>query len=198
MTLRVLRCMPPHANGKIYSLREVMSKSTSPWQGEVEPYALLMGRDSLVGIAVSACRMMVVDGLDALDEQHQYWQQKEPKLREASVAICPIMQYGGIAGCLLVVSRCSGYFTPTRLLLIQRYTDLLASMFDPIEFYPVQQIELQVLPSPEAQRRHLPSYRQRVATVLKDALRKGEYIDIASAEQIVWRQLEVEFLRQVK
>lgn len=196
LALRVMRCMPPHANGKICSLREVMGKGTGPWHDDVEPYALLLGKDSFVGAAMIACRTMVVDELDVLNEQHQGW--PETTITEASVTIAPIMRHRGIAGCLLVESTRSGYFTPARLLLIQHYTNLLTSMFDPIEFYPIEQLDLQVMPSPEAQRRHQPSYRQRVAALLKEALHRGEHMDIACAEQIVWRQLEEDFLELVK
>src|SRR5207237_4851624 len=84
---------------------------------------------------------------------------------EASVAVCPILRAHEIAGCLLISSTQYGFFTPPRLTLLQRYADLLALVFEPDEFYALQQVELRkALPS-EQQRSVLTTFRLRDSTL---------------------------------
>lgn len=192
ITLRVIRCMPPHTNGKICSLRQVMGKSTQTWPYDFDSHALLIGKDSLFDKALTSHELIVSD---LPQTPFAFAQMSNPIL---SVAVCPIIQDKRIAGCLQAESTQTDHFTPVRLALFQRYTELLASVFDPIDFYDTQQIELQPMPPSEVQRHHLPSYRQRVAAVLRDAMRRGETIDVAYAEYLVWQRLEEEFLRLMR
>lgn len=192
ITLRIIRCMPPHTNGKICSLRQVMGKSTQTWPYDFDSHALLIGKDSLFDKAL-ASRGLIVSDLSQTPSAFAHL--SDPIW---SIAVCPIIQDERIAGCLQADSTQTDYFTPVRLALFQRYTELLASVFDPIDFYDIQQVELQPMPPSEVQRRHLPSYRQRVAAVLRDAMRRGENIDVAYAEHLVWQRLEEEFLRLMR
>lgn len=192
VTLRVIRCMPPHSNGKIRSLRQVMGKSTQTWPYDFDPHALLIGKDSLFDTLLAS------PGLIVAEPPHAPFELAQTPSFISSIAVCPIIQDGRIAGCLQAESTQFDYFTSARLALLQCYTELLASVFDPIDFYDVQQIELQYMPPPDVQRHHMPSYRQRVAAVLRNAMRRGESIDVAYAEQVVWQQLEEEFLRLMR
>ncbi len=192
VTLRVIRCMPPHRNGKIRSLRQVMGKSTQSWPYDFDPHALLIGKDSLIDKALATLDLLVAD----LPQTSFEFAQLSPSI--LSIAVCPIVQDGCVAGCLQAESTQLDYFTPIHLSLLHHYAELLASVFDPIDFYDVGQIELQSVPPPDVQRHHLPTYRQRVATVLRDAMRRGESIDVAYAEHVVWHQLEEEFLRLMR
>lgn len=193
MSLCIVRCMLPRENGKIRSLREMTGRGTPPWPQEIGAQVLL-GKTSLAGEALLSRRTLVVN----LPNTAQGVSAVYRKASIVSVAFCPIIQDGAVAGCLQAQSTQANYFTPSHLTLLERYTELLTFIFEPDDFYDVRQIELEYMPPFDVQLRHLPSYRQRVAGVLRDAMRRGELIDIAHAEQTVWQQLEEEFLQLMR
>jgi hypothetical protein len=68
-------------------------------------------------------------------------------------------------------------------------------VFEPDEFYALQQVELRkALPS-EQQRSVLATFRLRVSALLMESLQDGCPLSVAQAEMLVWQQLEDELLQ---
>ena len=114
---------------------------------------------------------------------------------EASVAAYPILRAHKVAGCLLISSTQFGFFTPSRLTLLQRYADLLALIFEPDDFYDLQQIELRKALPPEQQKSVLATFRRRVSALLAQSLQNGCPLNVPQAEMLVWQQFEDELLQ---
>ncbi len=190
LLLTLVRCMPPR-EGKIRSLREALGMGTPPWSNDLTQQTCFVGADSMAEYAVTSGRTaavnLPVDGDTPLSI--------EGMGAEASVAVCPILRAHETAGCLLISSTQYGFFTPRRLTLLQRYADLLALVFEPEEFYDLQQIELREALPPEQQRPTLATFRRRVSTLLTESLQDGWPMSVVQAEMLAWQQLEDELLQ---
>lgn len=68
-----------------------------------------------------------------------------------SCAAFPILREGNVAGSLFVGAKNKEFFTEARRLLLRQYSYLFALVLRDNEFYPVEQIDLQVMPSLEHQ-----------------------------------------------
>ncbi len=189
LLLILMRCMPPR-DGKIRSLRTTVEMGTPPWSNASSQHTCFVGAHSIAEYAVTTGRIATVN-LPRDDTPLSI----EDRGAEASVAVCPILRAHEIAGCLLISSTQYGFFTESRLTLLSRYTDLLALVFEPDEFYALQQVELrQALPS-EQQRAVLATFRRRVSALLMESLQDGRPLSVAQAEMLVWQQLEDELLQ---
>ncbi|WP_376795625.1 GAF domain-containing protein [Thermogemmatispora sp.] len=185
MSITLIQCMPPHADGKIRSLRERMGKGTLPWTADLEQMALFLGMESLAGYVVESGRVQSIEDLRKYHLVPAYQSEFE-----ISAAAHPIWLGGRVAGCLLASSTEVGYFSQQRMSLLAIFSDLASLAFDPSEFYSPSQIELRPMPSPEKQRPILATFRQRVAR-----LQYQRHLSSAEAEQEAWREIEAELLR---
>lgn len=168
LALTLVRCMPPR-DGKIRSLREAVGVATPPWSNDLTQHMVFVGAHSLEDYAVKTCRSIALN----LPRNEDISLSPEEGGFEKSIAVYPILRAHQVAGCLLISSTQLGFFTPTRLTLLQRYVDLLALLFEPGEFYDVLQLELrEALPS-EQQKPVLATFRQRVSTLLTDSMKAG-------------------------
>ncbi len=191
LAIIVVRCMPPWRDGKIHSLRESVGLGTLPWGRNLEARSVFLGSESLSGYALILGRYLVVQNLD--DEPIMYPIHRDEF--EKSTAIYPILRGGLVTGCLLVSSTQYDYFSPSRLDLIQRYTDLIALAFDPSEYYPLECLELRPMPPSDEQRTYFSTFRQRVIETMTQAARLKTSMNIAQAEQVVWQEIEAELLK---
>jgi transcriptional regulator with XRE-family HTH domain len=185
MSITLIQCMPPHADGKIRSLRERMGKGTLPWTADLEQMALFLGMESLAGYVVESGRVQSIEDL----RKHHLVPGYQSEF-EISAAAHPIWLAGRVAGCLLASSTQVGYFSQQRIALLGVFSDLASLAFDPSEFYSPSQIELRPMPPPEVQRRVLTSFRQRVAR-----LQYQRRLNSTEAEREAWREIELELLR---
>lgn len=192
MALRIVRCMPPRADGKIYSLLECYGQGSSPWRHNLESQAVLQGVESLAGQAVIMHKVATIQPYDS--EQPVYTVNGTTGLHNVSTAAYPIQRSSYIAGCLIISSLQADYFTAERHTLAQRYADLLAIVFHSSEFYEAHRIYLHFMPAPDEQRRYLATFKQRVAALLLKGLEQKQQIDSHLAELRVWQQFEAEFL----
>lgn len=190
MAIKIVRCMPPSLDGMVRSLREATGLGTAPWDDLLDQQSMLPGIESIVGYAVEARQMVSIDTMDEHNPISLWWHEQA-----VSVCVCPIVRGEGVAGCFLVTSTQVDYFTSARLALIQSYTDLLASALETTEFYDAHVIMLGAMPPREVQRQRLTQHRQRVASLLIDAINNNRFLDIAQAELMVWQQFEREFLK---
>ena len=106
----------------------------------------------------------------------------------------PILQADLAAGCLCVISTQPGYFSPSQLDILKNYADMLAVAFVPDKFYPLQDIELGVMPLFEDQRPYLATFQQRVLQRLKESTRQQQLLPRMEAERLVWQEIECLFL----
>jgi hypothetical protein len=191
MAITVVHCMPPSKDGKVHSLRESEGLGTPPWEGDLSSKAMFLGADSLAGYAVMNSHPASVNNL-ALDTGLLPAYQAE---YEVSAMAWPILFATRIAGCLLLSSRQPGYFaSEARRLLISDYAHLLALAFEPEEFYPLDSIDLRIMPSVEIQRKYFAQFQQRVLQLMKDSFSTSRSLPRAKAELCVWQQLEEEFI----
>ena len=63
ISITVVLCMPPCADGKVHSLRENVGIGTPPWEGDLTAKALFLGAESLAGHVVSSFHYENVDDL---------------------------------------------------------------------------------------------------------------------------------------
>ncbi|GCE18356.1 hypothetical protein [Dictyobacter kobayashii] len=194
LALRIVRCMPPQADGKVYSLLECYGQGTTPWKNNLEAEAILLGVESLAGQAVIMRKVIGVHPYNP--DQSNYTINGTTGLRNFSASAYPIQHSNRVAGCLIVTSAQADYFTPALHTLAQHYADLLAIAFYSTDFYEAHHIYLHFMPAPDEQRQYLSSFRQRVAAILRDALQQKQQIDTHLAELRVWQQFEAEFLTQ--
>ena len=167
MAITVVRCMPLR-NGKIRSLRESTGLGTSPWAGDLEEKALLLGAESLAGHVTVSCRMEQIGDLNTNRTFLPAYQTEY----EVSAVACPIMYAGRTAGCLLISSTQTEYFAPeARLSLVRAYANLLALAFKPDEFYDPELLALHIMPPIHIQQKHFIGFRQRVLEVLHESIR---------------------------
>jgi transcriptional regulator with XRE-family HTH domain len=191
IAMRVVLCMPPGSDGKIHSLLESVGQGTPPWRADLEQEAIFLGAESLAGYVVTSCRPNVVQNLGK--EHYQLpasWAE-----HELSAAAFPILYTNGVAGCVLVSSTQPDFFdSSSRFTLISDYTQLIALAFKPEQFYPPECIGLQVLPSFDAQRVLLASFRERVIALMTEAANKEQSLTRTQAEQLVWQHLEEQLI----
>lgn len=192
MAITIVRCMPPPPGStKVRSLRESVGVGTPPWAGDLEQQALFLGAESLAGYTVSLCRSSANQNIS----EESTFIPTSPGEHEKSAVAYPILYAGRVAGCLLVSSIQINYFlSPSRLSLIQGYTDLIALAFEPEDFYDPQDISLHVMPPHKIQRPYFANFRQRVANKMIQASQKQQPINNLQAEQLVWFELEEELL----
>jgi hypothetical protein len=191
MAITVVQCMPVSSEGKVRSLRERMGLGTPPWEGDLEHKAIFLGAESLAGYAVAKCRQGVVNDLRESTAFLPGYQVEY----EVSALAHPLLYANRVAGCLLLSSTEPNYFlSSARLSLIADYAQLIALAFTPEQFVPVEQIELQLMPTVERQRELFATFQQRIIVVMKEALNTNRLITRIEAEQLVWQQLEEELI----
>jgi transcriptional regulator with XRE-family HTH domain len=193
MSITLVRCMPPTRDGKIRSLRESVGLGTPPWSGDLEQRALFLGAESLAGHVVTLCRPETIDDMRINVSFLPAYQTEY----EVSATAHPIMYANRIAGCLLLSSTQPRYFLSlSRFSLIRGYTNLLALAFNAEEFYAPELVELYMMPPLEVQQTYFAHFRQRVLALLKESSTTQYPLTSVQAEQVVWQQLEEQFLEQ--
>lgn len=189
MAIQVIQCMPPGNDGKIRSIRTTTGRGTSPWTADLEHDVVFLGLESLSGYTVEMRRTIYEPDLNR--------QGTIPVVREqyeVSAAAHPIRYEGRIAGCLLASSTQADHFSQQRLALLTSFSDLIALALDNKDFYPVEQIDLRLMPPPKKQRAIIASFRQRATKKIQDAAYRGEHLGTSDAECQTWKEIEKELL----
>jgi hypothetical protein len=191
LLLRVARFLPPGADGKLHYLREAIIQGTAPWEEDTTQNAILLGAESLAGQALTEVHLIVINSCD--DDCLLPTTLRE---HEISMLAFPIKRGNRVAGAFLVSSTQEKYFTPARLSLIHRYTDLLTLSFESEDFYEPDMLDLAVMPGLPEQQRQLLTFRQRVAALLKQAACEQQSLNTIQAEIQIWQQFAEEFRLQ--
>jgi len=190
LQLSIQQCMAPAYGNTVRCLRARLALGTPPWSELVEQKRFF-GAESLVGFATSIGRQHTMVTINEKQRLPDYL----PEHTMSAVA-SPIIYIGRVAGCLLVVSTQPGYFCQPALLdLIQNYAELLMLAFHPEDFYDLECIELQPMPSFQVQRSYLSSLQQRILGLLKKAATDHNPLNYDVAEQQALWQVEEEFLQ---
>lgn len=189
LLLRVARFLPPNTDGRLYCLREAVALGTSLWEGNLIHTAILLGAESLAGQALATGQPLEANLQDKNSSSSIVGREDE-----VSRLAIPIMRGNRAAGVFLLSSAQADFFTPARLLLSLRYTDLLALTFEGEDFYVLDQLDLSAMPTPAAQEEPLATFRQRVATLLVQREQQQLPIDAEQAETQIWQQFAQEFL----
>ncbi len=191
MAITIVRCMPPR-DGKIRSLRESLGIGTSPWAGDLEEKALLLGAESLAGHVTVSCRMEQIGDLRTNRTFLPAYQAEH----EVSAVACPIMYASHVAGCLLVSSTQSEYFAPeSRLSLVHAYANLLGLAFNPSDFCNPEALALHIMPPLSVQQKYFIGFRQHVLKLMQESTRIGARLSSLEAEQLVWQDIEESLLQ---
>jgi hypothetical protein len=191
MAIRVMQCMPPLHGGKIRSLRQSLGLGTPPWPQNLEHRIMLLGAESLAGYVVTQGRSQTIDDL-RVDASLLPTSRRE---HEVSVAAHPLMYANHIAGCLLLFSSQAGYFfSQARSALIGDYAQLITLAFQPGQFYPLEYIELQMMPSLDVQQEALATFQRRVNALIRESYGTSRTITREQAEEIIWQQIEEELI----
>jgi transcriptional regulator with XRE-family HTH domain len=187
ISLSIVRCMPPREDGRIHSLHERLGVGTAPWVSSLQPKALFLGADSLAGYATMRGHFEQVADLRG----QTTFVPAHCSAHEVSTAACPIMYSNRIAGCLLLSSTQPHYFlAEVQQVLIREYTNVLALAFESDEFYPLECLDLAMMPSWEVQEPHLAGFRQRVVNLLREAENAGHPLTVPQAEERAWQHIE--------
>jgi hypothetical protein len=190
--ISVARCVPSRS-GKVQALRETIRCGTPPWSTDLSSGSLFLGVDSLAGYAVSYGRMQTIDDLR---DPRAGFLPLTPEKQEISAAAYPILYTSRIAGCVLFFSTLPEYFhSEARRSLIADYTQLISLAFKPEQFYPLDQIALQVMPSLEAQQAKFSLFQQRVTNLMKEAYKASQVLTRTQAEELIGQQFAEEFLQ---
>ncbi len=191
MEITVARCTPPAYGQKVRSLHETIGLGTPPWTRELRQKMLFLGVESLAGYAVTNGRSVAVQ----TRKEGQSWFPARWVDGEESAAAHPIRRAGCVAGCLLFSSTQPNYFLPFRLTLIESYAESMGLAFEREEFYPLESIELGIMPSFEEQQPYFSNYSRRVTDQVREAIRKQQSISLIEAEQVVAQQIETALLQ---
>lgn len=190
LQLSIQQCMAPAYGNSVRCLRARLALGTPPWSDLVEQKRFF-GAESLVGFATSIGRQHTMVTIN----EKQWLPDYLPEQAMSAVA-SPIMYAGRVAGCLLAVSTRPGYFRqPALLELIQNYAQLLVLAFHPEDFYDLESLELQPMPTFQVQQSYLSSIQQRILGLLKKASIDHRPLSYDVAEQEALWQVEEEFLQ---
>jgi len=193
LQLSIEQCLAPAYGNTVRCLRERLALGTPPWNELVEPRGRFFGVESLVGFVTSIGRQHTI-----LNINEKYRLPDHLPEHAMSAVASPIMYVGRVAGCLLVVSTQPDYFCQPALLdLIQNYAQLLVLAFHPEDFYELERIELQPMPSFQVQQSYLSSIQQRILALLKKAVIDHCPLSYDVAEQLALWQVEEELLQHL-
>lgn len=165
----------------------MLRMSTPPWSPEREERQIYRGAESLAGLAITTCRSYQIGNVPA----YRGWLpvvRNEPY--EVSLAVCPIQRAGNVAGCLRLSSTQGDYFSRERVRLIQKYAYLAVEAFDDSDYYPLQEIELRLMPEARAQEPFLHGFNKRVEEILA----RGEITNWEQAVQITLDAIESDLI----
>jgi len=179
-------CVPP-SKDKVRSLYTSMGIGKPTWGGDMEQQSIFMGSETVAGQVVSSGHSLTITNF-----QEPRWLTYPNRGGIAGLSVFPLRRAGRIAGTFTVMSTRPEYFLPSRLALIEEYSNLVALTLPDEAFYEFKDIELGVMPLPHLQAPYLSHFRERVLQVLREATTRGQPMNNAQAELLVRHHLEEE------
>lgn len=190
MSVSLVCCVPSRHGGKVRSLREVGGMGTPPWKPDLAQKTMFLGAESLVGHVIGTARPDFINSKHEITFLPANWTSFEE-----SVAAFPLCRMANVAGGLLVSSKQEQFFTPARVSLLERYAHLTALIFEPAEFYKLEDIDLRIMPAEEKQAPYFRDFNQRVSQKFAEAIAAHSQITLQEARLLAWQDIEAELLQ---
>jgi hypothetical protein len=187
----ILRCTPPVNDQPIRTLSQYLALGAPPWSKVFQFQHYFLGAESLVGRAILTLHPYVLQA-PASPEERKLLSVYQNEYIASSVAV-PILKQGQSAGCFLILSTQSYFFTPHALTMLQRYCELMAVAMRDDEWYAPEQFALHVMPSASTQQTYLAYFSDRVAMLCKNHA-DGPLANSLLAERAVYQQIEAELV----
>ncbi len=183
LSLTYASVMPPHADGYIHSLREVVTCGSYPWPSHYDDKVFL-GRTTLAGHAameLHSCIWHTMSDERILVEVDDY---------EHSACACPVMRFGRIGGVLVVSSTDPNLFRqPDTCSIVEEMSQLLAIALHDSDLHNPGTLRLVPMPT-------LVWQRRKISTTLVQRIRQAVRtlgFSRHAAEMHVIHELEQEF-----
>jgi hypothetical protein len=192
MSITLICCMPPRADQKILSLREIGGMGTHPWKRDLEQKLFFFGAESLVGHTIIGAHYSVINSKNEMTLYPAHWTDYE-----MSAAAFPILRHARIAGGLVASSALENFFTEARISALEQYAYLATLIFEAEEFYDIKNIDLRIMPDYVDQIQHFLDFNKRVSQKFSEALLQQKQITLSWARLLVWQDLEKELLQSV-
>jgi hypothetical protein len=187
----ILRCTPPVNDQPVRTLSQYLALGTPPWSKVLQFQHYFLGAESLAGRAILTLRPYVLQAPSSPEERKLLSVYQNEYI--ASSAAVPILKQGQGAGCFLVLSTQSHFFTPHALTMLQRYCELMAIAMRDDEWYAPEQFALHVMPPVSMQHTHLAGFFDRVSMLCKSHV-NGALANSLQAERAVYQQIEAELV----
>lgn len=191
MSISVVVCVPPLRGSFVRSLRELVGIGNPPWKRDLDHSNAFLGIESLSGSAVTRRRLVCIQHR----EERFSLSSVQWVAHEESAAAYPITRLSKVAGCLLVSSAQSHYFTPALQTLMEQYANLMSLAFEHEQFFEHDKIHLQVLPNYEDQIPLLQTFHFRISRKFAEATARHEFMTFDVAQRAVWQDIEDELLQ---
>lgn len=187
MLLSLIVCVSPLKGHVVRSLREIGGIGTPPWKRDLEQRTILVGAESLSGYALTNFRRVVVSNRARPTLFPVHWTE-----HEQSVAAVPIAKYGNLAGCLLAASVVPDYFVEGQpsVLVLEAYAHLAALIFEPHEFFALDQFQLGFMPSYELQLPYFQDFNRLVLQQFRLAMIREIHCTLEEVRGQAWREIE--------
>jgi hypothetical protein len=190
LAISLALCVPPRPFQKVRSLREIGGLGTPPWPYDLGEKPMFLGAESLAGYAVGHMRSYCISSKDEMTFFPANWTEFE-----CSAAAFPILRQARVVGALIISSTQEFFFTEPRLAVIEKYSYLISCIFETEDSYPIEQIELRVMPAYARQIPFFQSYNRRVSLKFSEAMRSQNPITLQQVRQQVWQEIEEELLQ---
>lgn len=190
LSVRLIQCMQPHADGLIHSLREIAGRGHFPWSANLEHEMCFLGGETMCGYVVETGQIHPIGDLHLEHPPFPVY----PDKFEVSAVAHPIRYAGKIAGCLLVSSNQPQYFTPQRVKLVEHFSNLLALAFPKSDFYASENIRLRMMPAPALQYPIIDKYRENTTRMARLAAQEHRPFNNYQTNIQIWQEIEKELL----
>jgi hypothetical protein len=186
LAVRIARCLWHRTENQVRSLQVIGGMGMPPWSDDLGQQTILLGAESLAGIAVVKCHLV------SASMQAQYFGENPFNWGEyeQSMLAYPLMRQTKIAGCLLMVSTEPDAFNAIHHQLLERYAHLMTLTFEPDSFFDWKDIALCIMPPYSRQEPLLYQFHQR-------ALQKVQHqrLSMSEAQEYVWQEIEEELIK---
>ena len=186
LSIRIAQCLWHPNEKQVRSLQVTGGIGTPPWSRDLNQRAILLGAESLAGMAVMKCHLMTASrrAEDAAPNS-VHWE-----VHEQSMLAYPLLSQTRTAGSLLIVSNRQDAFSEVHYKLIERYAHLMALAFEPDAFFDLKDIALHIMPAYSRQEPLFQQFRQRV---LQKA--QSQCLSWSEAQERVWQEIEEELIQ---
>jgi hypothetical protein len=189
----IAQCVPPACDHKVRSLRITFGTGGSSAVSRFRNQTCFCGAESQAGLAVLSAHAVILQGPE---DVQRVIPGQQVLLPGSSLAI-PILLYDCTAGSACFVSPQKNFFSTERISLLKQYVNLLTIAFEPLEFYPLSDINLAMMPIRSQQQPLLSTLQQRITDRMLLPVAEGLPLSRLQAEQQILKEIEEELIQLV-